>query len=227
MRSVPKPSNLVRPQAIIFDWDSTLVDNWGTIRSALNATLVNFGHKPWTMMQVRKNAKGSARDTFPNIFGVYWKQALELFYQNFQDLHLKKIQPLPDAEALLEIIFKHNTPVSIVSNKTGDFLRAEVSHLGWEKFFHKTIGASDATYDKPSVHPVHLALSETGILVNENIWFIGDSIIDLKCAHTAGCLPLLISGGDITQRELLMWPPKYTFSSCLAVKQMFLACQKN
>ena len=31
---------LTRPRALLFDWDSTLVDNWRSIETALNATLV-------------------------------------------------------------------------------------------------------------------------------------------------------------------------------------------
>ena len=37
----------VLPKAIIFDWDSTLIDNWQSIANALNATLIEMGKAPW------------------------------------------------------------------------------------------------------------------------------------------------------------------------------------
>ncbi|HEY6335247.1 MAG TPA: hypothetical protein VI113_05115, partial [Alphaproteobacteria bacterium] len=47
------PTALTRPRALLFDWDSTLVDNWRSIETALNATLVAMGHAPWTAEETR------------------------------------------------------------------------------------------------------------------------------------------------------------------------------
>ena len=55
-------TRLRRPGAVLFDWDSTLVDNWGAIARALNATLVAMGHAPWSEDEVRRRATASARD---------------------------------------------------------------------------------------------------------------------------------------------------------------------
>ena len=52
----------VLPKAIIFDWDSTLIDNWQSIANALNATLIEMGKAPWSVAQVRQNSKNSARE---------------------------------------------------------------------------------------------------------------------------------------------------------------------
>ena len=94
----------VLPKAIIFDWDSTLVDNWQSIANALNATLIEMGKTPWTVTQVRQNSKNSARDAFPHIFGDHWKDALDFFYKAFRELHLTGIEPLPGAENLLRFL---------------------------------------------------------------------------------------------------------------------------
>ena len=75
----------VMPKAIIFDWDSTLVDNWQSIANALNATLIEMGKAPWSVAQVRQNSKNSAREAFPRLFGDQWKDALDFFYKVFKD----------------------------------------------------------------------------------------------------------------------------------------------
>ena len=49
-----------------------------------------------------------------------------------------------------------------MSNKVGNFLRAEVAHLGWADHFRAVIGAGDATADKPDPAPIHLALQQLG-----------------------------------------------------------------
>ena len=63
------------PEAFIFDWDSTLVDNWRSIAKALNETLIEMRKDPWTESEIRQNSKRSAREAFPEIFGDDWKTA--------------------------------------------------------------------------------------------------------------------------------------------------------
>jgi phosphoglycolate phosphatase len=49
-----KSSKLPFPAAVIFDWDSTLVDNWKAIHLSINATLAKMGHQKWTEDETRR-----------------------------------------------------------------------------------------------------------------------------------------------------------------------------
>ena len=67
----------IHPKALVFDWDSTLVDNWPCIERALNATFAAFDRPQWTSAQVRAGAKASLRNTFPKLFGEdRWEDAM-------------------------------------------------------------------------------------------------------------------------------------------------------
>ena len=57
------------PAAVVFDWDSTLVDNWGSFTIVMNATYAHFGMPGRTQEEYRKVAARSAREVFPAIFG--------------------------------------------------------------------------------------------------------------------------------------------------------------
>jgi len=57
------------PKAVIFDWDNTLVDSWGTIQAALNMTFDDFGLETWTLEQTKQRVARSMRDSFPILFG--------------------------------------------------------------------------------------------------------------------------------------------------------------
>ena len=59
---------LPKPQAIIFDWDNTLVDTWPLIQKAINVTMEKMAKPLWTLDQVRDNVHKSMRDYFPDIF---------------------------------------------------------------------------------------------------------------------------------------------------------------
>ena len=80
--------------------------------------------------------------------------------------------------------------VAVVSNKVGDNLRAELEHLGWERWISRAVGARDAQRDKPAPDPIFLALDGTGIAPDERYGWSATPRRDLKCAHAAGCLPV-------------------------------------
>ena len=217
-------AGLEQPAAVIFDWDSTLVDNWGAIERALNATLGKMGKPTWSREEVHRRTKKSARDRFPALFGERWEEALDFFYARFEEFHLQEVRALPGAAGLLETLRDHDIVISLVSNKTGRYLRAEAEHLGWAPYFANMIGAADAPRDKPEPDPVHMALAGTGVVAGGNVWFVGDSVVDLKCAHLAACVPLLVEGGSITPEELAEWPPRAIFPSCGTLAAAFMDC---
>ena len=52
---------LVRPRALWFDWDNTLVDSWGAIHDARRVTFEAMGRAPWTLAQTRQRGRRPAR----------------------------------------------------------------------------------------------------------------------------------------------------------------------
>ena len=122
--------SLKRPEALLFDWDNTLVDSRGAI-------------------------------------------------------HLERLTALPAAGELLETVRETGVYTALVSNKSGSYLRQELAHIGWEKYFNTAIGAGDAASDKPSAEPVSLVLAGSGIAASPSVWFIGDSQVDIDTARRA------------------------------------------
>ena len=140
-----------RPSALLFDWDNTLVDGWAGITAALNAAFTAFGHPTWTVQDTRNRVRVSLRESFPVMFGDQWEQARDIFYSTLSNEHLSHITPMPGVPGVLET--GAAWPQGVVSNKAGRFLRREVDHLGWGRFFGPVIGAGDATADKPAPAP--------------------------------------------------------------------------
>jgi phosphoglycolate phosphatase len=133
---------LPTPRAVIFDWDSTLVDNWGAITRALERTFTIMGQVPWTEMEVRARAKKSLRDTFPGLFGDRAEEATREFYAGFEAVHLETLIILEGASDLLDGLATRGIPTAVVSNKSGGYLRREAAHLGWDRYFHRIVGAT-------------------------------------------------------------------------------------
>jgi phosphoglycolate phosphatase len=213
-------ARLPRPKAVLYDWDNTLADNWGAIVAAMNHTLAAFDVPTWDEVEARRRIKASLRDAFPKLFGERWQDAREVYYAHFSAHHLDHLKPMPGAVDLLDAMAERGVYQAVVSNKTGKYLRAEAEALGWSDRFGKLIGANDAVRDKPDIAPVLSALESTDILPSQEVWFVGDSDIDMQCAHNGGMTGILIPppGEDATEKrsEAVLFPPAVTFSSCEA-----------
>lgn len=205
------------PNAVIFDWDNTLVDSWPVIQDALNTTLTTFDHDPWTLEETRQRVRKSLRESFPDLFGEKWQEAADVFYKRYGEIHATTIKPIAGVSELLSELTSTGIYLGVVSNKTGDFLRKEASTLGWAKYFGHIVGANDAPRDKPASDPVHMALAGTGIEPGQNVWFVGDTDIDLECAIRADCVPVLMRAEAPNTNEFDDFPPQFHFDSAEAL----------
>ncbi len=219
MSAEAKPG-LVRPRALLFDWDNTLVRSWPVIHEALTRTFRAFGREPWTLEETRVRVRRSMRDSFPALFGSRWEEAAKQFYDNFRSIHLDRLCPMPDAEPVLAELRDSGIYLGVVSNKNGDILRAEAAHLGWQNYFGRLVGALDAALDKPALEPVDLALSGSGIDRGPEVWLAGDADIDLECARNAGCVPVLLREEAPQPGEFEGFGPTLHLGGCQALSNL-------
>lgn len=185
------------PTVLLYDWDNTLVDGWAAVTAALNAVFAAFAMPFWTTEDTRGRARLSLRESFPPMFGAEWERARDLFYATFRDQHLDHLRPMHGAAEALAA--GAAWPQGVVSNKVGNFLRAEVAHLGWGAHFRAVVGAGDAAADKPDPAPIHLALQQLGQTAGASVWYLGDTALDMQAARAAGVTAVLIgdAGHDL------------------------------
>ena len=183
--------SLPAPKAIIFDWDNTLVNTWPVIHEAMVATFMAMGHEPWTLEQTKARVRKSMRDAFPELFGDQWQKAGEVYQQAYRENSASKLVPLSQSLEVLQKIDDMGVYCAVVSNKKGPVLRREVENMGWNKYFKTIVGADDAARDKPHADPVHMAFDKSGINPARDVWFVGDSDVDLECALNTGCTAIL------------------------------------
>lgn len=179
------------PVAILWDWDNTLVDGWAAIEAGLNATFREFAMPAWDRETVLARVRGSLRDTFPGMFGAEWERARDIFYVAVRGCHLDVLHPMPGALAAIDAAGQV-APQGVVSNKQGPLLRAEAGHLGWAPRFGALVGAGDAAADKPSAAPILMALDQLGVSPSADVWYVGDTALDMQAARNAGCRAVLL-----------------------------------
>ncbi len=205
---------LQRPAAVIFDWDNTLVDTWPVIHDSMNTTLEHMGFPLWSIDETKERVRRSLREAFPDLFGDRWEKARDIFYERFRKIHLERLEVLDGAENLLQSLHDKDIYLGVVSNKSGENLRREADHLGWCGYFGRIVGAMDAKNDKPAIEPVIMALQGSEIEPGSDVWFVGDTKIDMECAYNSGCLPILMRNLPPKPQEFGEFMPELHFSSC-------------
>lgn len=205
---------LAAPSAILFDWDNTLIDSWPAIIHAMNSALVAMGHAPWTEAECHARIGRSMREAFPELFGERWHDARKVFQESFAAIHLEQLAALPGAEAMLADLSARGIYLGVVSNKNGAFLRTESAALGWDRYFGRLVGAGDAARDKPAPDPVHLALEGSGLSAGENVWFVGDTLVDMQCGTDSGCPAVLLHPEPPGEHAFPGCAPRLVFRGC-------------
>lgn len=206
------------PSTLLYDWDNTLVDGWAGITAALNATFAAFDKPLWSVADTKERVRVALRESFPVMFGADWERARDLFYAAFQQQHLQHVGPMPGAVEALAA--GASWPQAVVSNKSGSYLRLEVTHLGWDAHFSAVVGAGDATADKPDPAPIFLALERLGRKADRSVWYLGDTALDMRTAHAAGVTAVLIGdashdGGIDRARPDLHFPSAFDLAERL------------
>lgn len=208
--------NLELPKAVIFDWDNTLVTSWNAIADAINRTREKFGQKTWSMDEIRIHCTRAARESFPEWFGDRWREAYDFYYALVGKTRLELISPSNGALELLNLLRQKNIPLFIVSNLRGDLLRIEVDKMQWRSYFVAIAGAQDAPRDKPSREHADFALKQGGLSAHKDIWFVGDSEVDMLCARNSGCTPALIGSSDAAKKLGI----ELVFPDCHALQEL-------
>lgn len=178
------------PTVLLYDWDNTLVDGWAGITAALNAVFTEFAMPLWSVTDTKERVRVSLRESFPVMFGDDWERARDIFYSTLTEEHLRHVTPMPGAPDALSA--GAYWPQGVVSNKAGNYLRAEVVHLGWAGHFGAVVGAGDAPADKPDPAPIVMALERLGRAPDASVWYLGDTALDMRTARAAGVTAVLI-----------------------------------
>jgi phosphoglycolate phosphatase len=193
-----KNNMITKPEAIIFDFDDTLVNSKPIIHKALAKTFQHF-NIPETDFN-NSNFNRSLRDYFKEIFADKIETARDIYYKHYFDF-AKDLKAFEYAQDVLDYLYQNKVYTVIVSNKNGPRLRYEINdHFRWSKYFKQIIGAGDFEADKPSPISAEHSLKELALDNHSNVWLIGDSVVDLQTAQNLGCKGILF--GNSSPKEV-------------------------
>lgn len=188
----------MRPSALVFDLDGTLIDSRLDITTAVNRTREGYGLRPLTLEQVVTMVGEGARVLVERALGSdippeRIDDALAVYLDHYRDVCLDETHPYPGIEEMLAALAA-SYPLALLSNKGEALSRKVLAGLGLDRYFREILGGDSLPTRKPDPAGLHLLAERLGVPVTELV-LVGDTRIDAETATNAGCPFVLVEWG--------------------------------
>jgi len=189
---------MIRPDALVFDLDGTLIDSRRDITTAVNRMRADLGLPPLALEQVVTMVGEGARRLVERALGPGFPpaqvdQALQRYLGSYWDVCLESTQPYSGVKAMLAAL-AGRYPLALLSNKGEALSRKILDGLGLTRFFREILGGDSLPTRKPDPAGLRLLAARLGVLV-ARLLLVGDTWIDAATARNAGCAFALVEWG--------------------------------
>ena len=192
----------MKPAAVIFDLDGTLIDNNSYHIEAWKVFFEKIG-RPFSMEEYKTNMNGRInKDIFQYLFGkelsneeiTRLTDEKEALYREYYAPHIKAIPGLPN---LLQQIQDDGVPMAIATSGLPVNIAFMFEHVAIEGFFKQVIDATYITNSKPhpeiflkaaaavNANPLHCVAFEDSVAGVRSAKAAGMKVVGLTTTHTA------------------------------------------
>jgi HAD superfamily hydrolase (TIGR01509 family) len=171
------------PEAVLFDWDGTLVDSMPAIYRANVRALAPLGihlDRAW----FRERYTPDWRRNYAEL-GVPENLYDELAERWEQEMQLVRPKALPWARRGLRRLQRHGVRLGIVTASTRAVVGPAIPRLNLDGVFEVAICSDDVARTKPAPEGLLLALERLGVPAADAL-YVGDTPTDLEMARAAG-----------------------------------------
>jgi len=165
--------------AIIFDFDGTLVDSEKAIYECFQSITKHIA--PERESYAKNLLIGPPlRETASEILGPDKQDLLDKFVQSFITMHDEHVilhtQPFPDVIQVLKKLHSNNIPMVVATNKRFAPTKKLIDHFGWNDYF-SSIECSDSKAETRNKDAMIQDIIKQNKSFNES-YFIGDTVND-------------------------------------------------
>lgn len=191
----PSPLRLkMQPQAVLFDWDNTLIDHDHLVTLFSDQWVREMGKPPYpTPEEMNQQWAADHRAFFSRYFpDVPPEDVSKRFHQLMAEVPPEKVRLFEGVRELLDTLRSKGVRMAVVSNKPEERLKAEVAASGLSDYFEVVRGYNAPTTPdapkppkKPDPRPITDTLLQMGIPLGR-VWYVGDMMDDAGAARSDG-----------------------------------------
>lgn len=198
------------PQAVLFDWDGTLIDSGDILLQCwhLVTTEVLGAPFPITETDRRKFLSMRGSDSFPLLSDD--PAVVARLDSGFTDAYLElasiHVRPHATSHTLLRALRSQGIPVGLVTSKTQQRLNCDLDVCHMNGLFDVIVTGDDVATAKPDPEGVNAALASLGASA-EASWMVGDGPVDVRAGQAGGLRTAGVSHGLHSAEEILSANP--------------------
>lgn len=189
---------------VVWDWNGTLLDDFGIVIDAVNLSISEFGEGPITATDYRDHYTRPVRAFYDSLFGRViadeeWLRINTAFHDSYFRF-ATSVDLAPGADRALDMVEDAGWSQSLLSMSPQDWLDQIVSRLGLARRLRLVDGLSGPTGGLKALHLAdHLHSLQ---LRGPDAVVIGDTPDDVAAARYVGASPILFHGGSHHMEEL-------------------------
>jgi len=198
--------NRMKFKGIIFDLDGTLVNSLEDISDAMNIVLTGLDYPTHTydtyqyfigsgLRNLVSKALPASNNTEEQI-----ETCFECMVNEYREICTFKTKPYEGIIELLENLSSKNIKLAVFSNKADELTKKIAAEI-FPDYFDSAVGLSSEALKKPNPFEA-IEISKNWNFKPEEIFFVGDSDIDMQTAINANMFPIGVSWGYRTEEEL-------------------------
>jgi phosphoglycolate phosphatase len=213
---------------VVFDFDGTLADTWRDIAAALNQTLERAGLDPVEGPDVRfwigDGALKLLERAVPEAYRTDQKleELFEIFRECYDRCCLDTTEAYGGIGECLDAL--EGATLAVASNKPARFLDRILNGLGLKGRFQVVLGGDTLDVRKPDPAIVQYLIERMDGEPTE-VWFIGDSAIDVQTGREAGARTIGCAWGMRGREELLAARCDFLVEDPREIPPIVLGCE--
>lgn len=201
-------------EAILFDFEGTLVNFQWNLKGAVQETLemlhaLGFpldrlrGKKYSTLMRVAMEIAPEFGQSSDEV-----REKIGTIYDRYDEDALTRWTLRPQAKDFLHSLKTKGFKTGLVSNVGKRALEGALQKLGLHPLFDVVVTRNDVQALKPSGGGIVSALNQIQVTKDKAV-YVGDSIDDIQAAKEAGLKVIIILGGENPKADLLSTKPDF------------------
>lgn len=190
----------MRPSAIIFDLDGTLIDSEGDLRAAADWLLREFGAAPLSHREFRVMMGDGVAALVGRALAARKcrvaseADAIRRFLEYYENHLTDTTRPYPGVPGSLATLSAQGLTLVLCTNKAVRPTTAILDRLGLAKYFTEVFAGDSVPYRKPDPRLLSGILTTLGV-ARERAVMVGDSEVDAATAEAAGVRFVLMTYG--------------------------------